>query len=58
MTLEDWIAMNKNKSIKWDQKVIIEEEPNPIELENDHGEDHKIKEAETHYQDIVNYIIT
>ena len=53
MTYEEWIALNKSRSIKWDQKVIIEEDPNPIELDVDLEEDHKIKEAETHYQDIV-----
>ena len=26
MTLEQFVEMNKNKTIKWDQKVIIEEE--------------------------------
>jgi hypothetical protein len=25
MTLEQFIEMNKNKTIKWDQKMIIEE---------------------------------
>ncbi len=26
MTLEHFVEINKNKTIKWDQKVIIEEE--------------------------------
>ncbi len=26
LTLEQFVEMNKNKSIKWDQKVIIEED--------------------------------
>ena len=26
MSLEQFVEMNKNKTIKWDQKVIIEEE--------------------------------
>jgi ABC-type cobalamin/Fe3+-siderophores transport system ATPase subunit len=31
MTLEQFVEMNKNKTIKWDQKVIIEEEDNTEE---------------------------
>ncbi len=29
MTLEEFVEMNKSKTIKWDQKVIIEEETTP-----------------------------
>jgi hypothetical protein len=34
MTVEQFVEINKNKSIKWDQKVIIEEETlnNDVEM--------------------------
>jgi hypothetical protein len=33
LSVEQFVEMNKNKTIKWDQKVIIEEETNAADIE-------------------------
>jgi hypothetical protein len=38
MTVEEFLASNKLKSIKWDQKMVIEEEANPDNETNENSE--------------------
>jgi hypothetical protein len=35
MTLEQFLEMNKSKSIKWDSKVVIEEQTVTVQIEED-----------------------
>jgi hypothetical protein len=38
MSVEEFLASNKLKSIKWDQKMVIEEEGNPDGETNENSE--------------------
>jgi hypothetical protein len=43
--------ISSNKHIKFENQVVVEKHKEPIHLDESN---HKFKEAETHYQDIVN----
>jgi hypothetical protein len=54
ITLEQFLEMNKAKHIKWDNKVVVEDQPVAMEeLETDDKHKDKYKIADTHYQDPV-----
>jgi hypothetical protein len=45
MTIEEFLAMNKNKSIKWTEKVVIEEQEgaeNPDGETNENSEQNEL----------------
>jgi hypothetical protein len=52
MTVDDFLAMNKSKHIKWDSKVVVENETTDLHEQNESHKE-KYKAAETLYQDIV-----